>query len=88
MAEEPVKRPYEAFRTVVLYASDADATDDLRHVLTVVNNPPWYPATRVGAPQERWSDAEVDRFIVTVIRRLAGRVEWAGALLGPDEKGS
>lgn len=78
-------------RVVVLYADDVDATDDLRHLLSVVARPPWHhqpEGARMTDPQTRWSDAEIDQYIVTIVRRISGRVQWAGALLSPDEPGA
>lgn len=76
-------------RVVIIYADDADSTDDLRHLLGVVASPPYHPLPDKADPrtvqQERWSPEEVDAYILTMVKRMSGKVHFAGALLGPDE---
>lgn len=76
-------------RVVILYTDDADSTDDLRHLLRVVAHPPYHPLPDGANPrttqQEHWSPEEVDQYILTMVKRMSGKVHFAGALLGPDE---
>jgi hypothetical protein len=76
-------------RVIILYADDADSADDVRHLLSAVASPPFHPLPDKANPrtvkQERWSEEEVDKYILTMVKRMSGKVHFAGALLGPDE---
>lgn len=74
-------------RAIVLFTPDADAAEDLRSLLLLADARPLHPSPDGfgRGTQEPWSDEECRSFAWTLLGRLAGKIEWSGQLIVPEQ---
>lgn len=73
-------------RAAHVFAEDAASMEDLTSALAYLRSAPWKPnppGTRYGAPQERYTEAEVDAYVIEILRRSAAKIVVCGEVIVP-----
>ena len=73
-------------RALLIFAGDTDSMEELQHALNAVKHAPYKPnpaGAPYGAPQEQYSEAEVNQFAMQHLRAAMPHVNFTGSAIVP-----
>lgn len=75
-------------RVIVLFVDDTDAAEQLAQVITYSKQCPWKPipkgANMATYKQERYSQAETDKFLLRLLKEVGPRLHYGANIIVPD----